>query len=243
MASPGWAPSRRIARPRRHSPTTVVLIRIWSRRVVSPPAAGGDTTRRDQILINTTVVGECRRGRAILRAGARAGDAIFVSGRLGEAELGLRLIRNDKRRASKGDARLRKHLYPQARLAIGAWLARQRLATAMMDLSDGLSSDLPRLCAASGVGARIESQRIPAPRLSGLDKERFDALELALDGGEDYELLFTVAPENISRIPRSIAGTSLTLIGRAVRESNVLLIKESREEIPLARKGWDPFRK
>jgi len=212
-------------------------------RHLNCPAAGGDTTGRDQILINTTVVGECRRGRTILRKGAKPGDAIFVSGRLGEAELGLRLIRRDKRRTNKGDARLRKHLYPEARLGIGAWLARQRLATAMMDLSDGLSSDLPRLCAASGVGVRIESQRIPALRLSGLDAKKFDALELALDGGDDYELLFTVAPENISRIPRSIAGTPLTLIGRVVRETKVLLISESREEIPLAKKGWDPFRK
>jgi thiamine-monophosphate kinase len=216
-------------------------LRAASRRLHCP-AAGGDTTSRDQILINMTVVGECRRGRVILRQGARPGDGIFVSGRLGEAELGLRLIQSDNRRANPGDRRLRKHLYPEPRLAIGAWLARQRLATAMMDLSDGLSSDLPRLGAASGVGVRIESERIPTPRLSGLDAKRFDRLELALDGGDDYELLFTVAPENISRIPRSIAGTSLTLIGRVVRETGVLLVTQSQREIPLAKKGWDPFR-
>jgi thiamine-monophosphate kinase len=210
-------------------------------RKLSCPAAGGDTTRRDQILINTTVVGECRRGRAILRSGAQAGDAIFVSGRLGEAELGLRLMRDRKGRSYKRDARPRKHLYPQPRLTIGTWLAQQRLATSMMDLSDGLSSDLPRLCAASGVGARVEAERIPSPRLSGLDAKKFTALELALHGGDDYELLFTVGSRNISRIPRRFAGTPLTLIGRVVLETNISLITESGKEIPLAKKGWDPF--
>jgi len=209
---------------------------------LSCPAAGGDTTRHDQILINTTVVGECRRGQAILRDGARPGDAIFVSGPLGEAELGLRLIRNHQRRLSRHDARLRKHLYPQPRLRVGTWLAQQRLATAMMDLSDGLSSDLPRLCAASGVGARIEARRIPIPRLSGPESKKYDAFQLALYGGDDYELLFTVAAENISRIPRRVAGSPLILIGRVVHETNILLIAESRQEIPLLRKGWDPFR-
>ena len=211
-------------------------------RQLKCPAAGGDTTRRDQILVHMTVVGECLRGRAILRDGAKAGDAIFVTGRLGQAELGLQLIRDRKGGAKKRDARLQKQLYPQPRLTIGSWLARERLATAMMDLSDGLSSDLERMCQASRVGARIEAGRIPCPRLSSLDAKKFNALELALNGGDDYELLFTVAPRNISLIPRSIAGTSLTLIGHIVPETNVLLITEGRREIPLAKKGWDPFR-
>ena len=207
------------------------------------PAAGGDTTRRDQVLINITVVGECRRARAVLRSGAKPGDAIFVSGRLGEAELGLRLIRGRKVRPDLRDSRLRKHLYPQPRLALGAWLAEQRLATSMMDLSDGLSSDLPRLCEASGVGARIEARRIPCAKLSNVDAKKQNALELALHGGDDYELLFTVAPKKIAQIPRRIAGTSLTLIGHVVRENSVLLMKEARTEIPITPQGWDPFQK
>jgi thiamine-monophosphate kinase len=206
------------------------------------PAAGGDTTRRDEVLINTTVIGECRRGRAVLRDGAKPGDAIFVSGRLGEAEYGLRLMKDRKPRINPRDPRLRKHLYPQPRLALGAWLAHHRLATAMMDISDGLSSDLPRLCQASGAGARIEAHRIPRPELRRLDAKKYHALELALHGGDDYELLFTVAPKNIHRIPRNLAGTHLTLIGEVLREKKIRLASEDGGETTLVRKGWDPFR-
>lgn len=206
-------------------------------------AAGGDTTQGDRVLLSMTVVGECRRGRAVFRSGAKPGDAIFVSGRLGEAELGLRLVRSRKVRTGARDLRLRKHLYPQPRLALGAWLSRQRLATSMMDLSDGLSSDLPRLCEASKVGARIEARRVPVVNPSNVDTRKYDAQELALHGGDDYELLFTVAREKISRIPHKFGGVPITLIGQISRKKSVLIKTNSLEEVPLAKKGWDPFRK
>jgi thiamine-monophosphate kinase len=206
------------------------------------PAAGGDTTRSDRVLINMTVVGEGRRGCAVERSGARPGDAIFVSGRLGEAQLGLRLVRAGKGPIDARDPRLRKHLYPEPRLELGAWLASKRLATAMIDLSDGLSSDLSRLCEASSVGARIVARRIPGPRPSGLDAQANDGLALALDGGDDYELLFTVSRQKISRIPRSIGRISLTPIGHVVGEKGIRIETGKRGEIPLAKKGWDPFR-
>jgi len=217
-------------------------LRAASRKLTCP-AAGGDTTRRDQVLINMTVVGECRRGRAILRSGAKPGDALFVSGHLGEAEYGLRRIQQDKGRLNSRDPHLRKHLHPQPRLAVGAWLVEHRLASAMLDLSDGLSTDLPRLCQASGVGARLEAQRIPCPRISEADAKKFDPLSLALHGGDDYELLFTVPLKNISQIPRRIAGIPVTLIGHITREKQILLVGESRNESLLPQKGWDPFKK
>src|SRR5262245_14181073 len=211
-------------------------------RKLECPAAGGDTTRHAKVLINVTVIGECRRGSAVLRNGAKPGDAVFVSGRLGEAEYGLRLIRSGRGRINARDARLRKHLYPQPRLAIGSWLAQQRLATAMMDLSDGLSADLPRLCEASGVGARIIARRIPGPRLSGLQARESDRLALVLDGGDDYELLFTVSRHRISQIPPRIGRISLTPIGQVVAARGILTDTGERQETPLARRGWDPFR-
>jgi thiamine-monophosphate kinase len=207
------------------------------------PMAGGDTTQREQVLINVTVIGECRRNRAILRSGARPGNAIFVTGRLGEAEYGLRLIRSGDKRLTMRDRRLRKHLYPEPRLEVGAFLARRRLATAMMDLSDGLSSDLPRLCAASRVGARIELERLPCVRIARRDSsKKFDALQIALDGGDDYELLFTVAKKNVAQIPRAIGRAPLTQIGEITSQKEVVLIDENGLAHPLKNKGWDPFR-
>lgn len=207
------------------------------------PIAGGDTTRRDEILINVTVIGECRRGRAILRSGAHAGDAIFVTGQLGKAEYGLRLIRARRKRVNPGDACLQKHLYPVPRLEVGAFLARQRLATAMMDLSDGLSSDLPRLCTASGVGARIEAEQVPRVRIAKRDLNRkFNATQLALHGGDDYELLFTVARKNVAQIPKAIGRVALTQIGEIISRKTISLTDESGATHRLENEGWDPFR-
>ena len=206
------------------------------------PAAGGDTTRNQQVLINVTVVGECRRGRALLRSGTRPGDSIFVTGRLGEAEYGLRLLRERKGRVNSRDIRLRKHLYPEPRTAIGAWLAERKLATAMMDLSDGLSSDLPRLCGASRVGARIEADRLPAVRLTGDEANRFDAAYLALHGGDDYELLFTVAAKNVAKVPPQLGGVRLTRIGEVTVARKVVLTSQDGHSRELETGGWDPFR-
>jgi len=206
------------------------------------PVAGGDTTEAAQILICITVIGEVRASRAVPRSAAQPGDRIFVSGTLGQAELGLRLLRRGKRMARASDPALKKHLYPEPRLALGKWLSDQKLATSMMDLSDGLSSDLPRLCAASGAGARIAAAAIPYPRLpSSAAKLRFDPLDLALNGGDDYELLFTVRPNNLSRIPRSHSGVPLTQIGEIVRGRELRVRYLDGQETSLVARGWDPF--
>jgi thiamine-monophosphate kinase len=206
--------------------------------------AGGDTTRRKDILINVTVVGEARTGEAVLRSGARPGDILFVSGRLGEAELGLRQIRRSKRLANRRDPLLRKHLYPEPRLALGRWLSERRLASAMMDLSDGLSADLPRLCTASGVGVKLEASKLPTVRVPSSGQMRyFDPLELALHGGDDYELLFTVSSRKQRLIPRSWRGIPLTAIGEITEEKGLLLLGKAGEEDHLPNMGWDPFRK
>lgn len=203
--------------------------------------AGGDTTRYTRINISVTVVGEVRAGRAVLRSGARPGDIIFVSGRLGEAELGWWLLREGK--APAAVPLVRKHLYPEPRLALGRWLAEKRMATAMMDISDGLSSDLPRLCAASGVGARIEEEKLPAVSVPEQIKgRRYDRMALALDGGDDYEMLFTVRRGAAARVPRSFKGLKLSAIGEVTRARKVVLMEQSGRATPLVPRGWDPFR-
>jgi thiamine-monophosphate kinase len=204
--------------------------------------AGGDTTRRNDILVNVAVVGEVWRGTAVLRSGAKPGDLLFASGRLGEAELGLRSIREGKR-ASRRDHTLRKHLYPEPRLALGRWLAETRLASAMMDLSDGLSTDLPRLCAASNVGARLTAANIPTIRLPQKKRSAArDPLSLALHGGDDYELLFTVPRRKRKRVPPNFHGLPITAIGEITSQQALLLITENGSEVPLPNRGWDPFR-
>jgi thiamine-monophosphate kinase len=198
--------------------------------------AGGDTTRHQNVLIHVTVLGELPHGRALLRSRARVGDALFVSGRLGEAQAGLHQLKKHNGMAGRSSAALQKHLYPAPRLRLGQWLAQQRLATAAMDLSDGLSTDLPRLCAASGVGARIELDRLPVGR--GIQPR--EARLLALHGGDDYELLFAVKKALVTQIPRSLAGVKLTRIGEITREKHIVVEQNGRAQ-RLEPGGWDPF--
>ena len=205
--------------------------------------AGGDTTRRNEVLINVTVVGEVRTGYALLRSGARAGDILYVSGGLGEAELGLQILKRSKGPGNRTNPLTRKHLYPEPRVAVGQWLADARIASSLMDLSDGLSSDLPRLCAASGVGAQVQMARIPRVRipkhalLDGIDSTR-----LALDGGDDYELLFTVPRHRLQVVPVSFQGVPLTSIGSITKKRKLVLVEDGGRQRQLVPGGWDPFR-
>jgi thiamine-monophosphate kinase len=205
--------------------------------------AGGDTTKQKDIHISVTVIGEVRAGQSVLRSGARPGDLFYVSGRLGEAELGLRMLRRRSRPNRSRDPFLRKHLYPEPRLALGRWLAENKLATAMMDLSDGLSSDLPRVCSASRAGALVEVENLPLAIIrSARDWKKIDLQQLALHGGEDYELLFTVPRMKAGRIPQSFHGLRLTRIGEITRTRSVRLLDKSGRERVLSPAGWDPFR-
>lgn len=205
--------------------------------------AGGDTTRNRKILISVTAIGDVPAGGAVLRSGAEPGDLIFVSGRLGEAELGLRTLRRG-RAVVRGNSNrwIKKHLYPEPRLALGRWLAEKRLATAMMDLSDGLSTDLTRLCGASRVGARIAIDKIPKAELPNKKgRIKFDATELALQGGDDYELLFTVHPRQAGQVPSAFQGLPLSCVGEVTRKPVVVLVGAEGREQKFVPGGWDPF--
>jgi thiamine-monophosphate kinase len=205
--------------------------------------AGGDTTRNREILISVTAIGDVPTGGAVLRSGGEPGDLIFVSGRLGEAELGLRTLRRGRPVVRGNSSRwIKKHLYPEPRLALGRWLAGKRLATAMMDLSDGLSTDLTRLCSASRVGARIAIDKIPKAELPNKrGRIKFDATELALHGGDDYELLFTVHPRQAGQVPSAFQGLPLSCIGEVTRKPVVVLVGAKGREQKFVPRGWDPF--
>ncbi|HEV2387587.1 MAG TPA: thiamine-phosphate kinase [Candidatus Acidoferrales bacterium] len=204
---------------------------------------GGDTTRMPQVLIAVTVIGRNRRGGAVRRSGARPGDRIFVSGRLGAAAAGLAV----KRQRLEGNPRyrpfVRHHLYPAIPLELGIWLAERRLASAMIDLSDGLSSDLARLARASGVGARIFLDRVPAVSLPpALARRGLNREKLALDGGEDYGLLFTARRAQAAKVPREFRGILITCIGEVTATRSIDLIDPGGRRRPLRPAGWDPFR-
>lgn len=212
--------------------------------------AGGDTTANDRVAISITVLGEVARGKAVQRAGAQAGDIIYVSGRLGRAELGLRILKAGMGGGRRNVALIRPHFYPEIRVALGRWLAARGVASAMMDISDGLSTDLARLARASGVGARIWMDKVPCVSIPEGLPERFgrgrrapSPLELALHGGDDYELLFTV-PRNKARLLKGAPDDGkLMAIGEITRRRRVVVIGGDGREQILRPRGWDSFRR
>jgi len=215
---------------------------------------GGDISRTpEKIVIDSTVIGECASTRAVTRSGAKPGDHIFVTGSLGGSAAGLRLIeqgaRLGKRRPRNVDADslhqlLLRHLQPEPRVGWGLVLGQEDLATAMIDISDGLSSDLHHLCEESHVGASIESQRIPTnPLVIELCGRRaLDPLLLALHGGEDFELLFTVSPGNVAQLPKKVDGVEVTYLGVIKEASDGVRIAEGSREWDLEPGGWQHFK-
>jgi len=200
---------------------------------------GGDTAVvRGASTIDVVVAGEVPRGRALRRSGARPGDQVYVSGRLGLAALGLRLLPSPARHRKPAEmAAIRAQLFPQPQCALGRFLSEQGLATALIDLSDGLSIDLMRLCEASGVGACLFPGRIPSPSLP----DAAASLELALHGGEDYQLLFTVSPTKRSRLPRRFGRIPLRCVGEIRASRGIQLITPDGKTRALELRGYDHF--
>ncbi|MBM3305271.1 MAG: thiamine-phosphate kinase [Candidatus Aminicenantes bacterium] len=202
---------------------------------------GGDLSRADKIFISVTVTGEARH--PVTRSGARPGDRIYVSGTLGDAAMGLRLLegRASRGRAGGAAALLKAFLDPAPRLILGARLARRKLASAMIDVSDGLSVDLAHICEESGVGAEVDLDRVPlSPALKRLSP---DPLAAALDGGEDFELLFTVRPANAAAVRRLAGKHGLTEIGRVTSGRELIGIGPGGKRRPLRARGFDHFKR
>ncbi len=193
--------------------------------------AGGDTAQAPTgILADIVLVGSVPRGKAVLRSGARPGEGIYVTGELGGSAAALTRLREGKVRV----ADYYRHFHPTARIAVGQRL--RRLASAMIDISDGLSTDLEHICEESGVGAQIETAIIPRARVGRPEKQV--SLDLALHGGEDYELLFTSAKE----IPAKVAGVRVTRIGRITRGHAMELIEGDGHRRRLVARGWEHFK-
>src|ERR1700678_4163058 len=200
--------------------------------------AGGDTAESPNgILADIVLLGSAPKGKAVLRSGARPGDSIYVSGELGGSAAAVRKMRKNKRKLNP--AEYPPHFFPEPRIALGQVLRKKGLASAMIDTSDGLSTDLAHICEESGVGAELQTEAIP--RATVAKPLRDVDLDLALHGGEDYELLFT-APRN-KRIASQIAGVPITWIGRITRNRKILLTNRSGATHDLEPRGWEHFRK
>ena len=243
--------------------------------------SGGDVSEtKEGIVIDSIVLGEVKSGAAVKRSGARPGDQIYVTGNLGGAAAGLKLIENGARVSQRSEVSglksvqgvgteplaiasgsaqpdqltspsdedsiqslLLRQLRPSPRVGWGIVLGEEGLATAMIDISDGLSSDLNHLCRESDAGALIESSSIPldddVKRLCG--RRALDALALALHGGEDFELLFTVPPENVSRLPKRVDGVVISHIGEITADASVINISEKNRIWKLEPQGFEHF--
>jgi thiamine-monophosphate kinase len=212
---------------------------------------GGDTNRADRIVVSVTVVGEVSPGRAVGRSGAQPGDIIVVTGSLGAAAGGLALSRARPAKVAEALSRpwgrplLDALVRPVARVGEGQTLA-QAGVTAMMDLSDGLAKDLSRLCLESGVGARIERAKVPVSPalLDGADVLGVDAPELAVSGGEDYELLATIDLTDVERAREELDerfGVTLTEVGVITEGSELVAVDAGGRTGALEPRGWDHF--
>ena len=201
---------------------------------------GGDMSGAARIMISVTVTGEARR--FVPRSGARAGDRLFVSGTLGDAAMGMRLLERRAKRGNPTYARrlVRTFLDPSPRLELGSLLARLGLASAMIDVSDGLAVDLAHLCEESGVGAELNLAAIPIS--SELRRTSGRPLDLALHGGEDFELLFAVRPRNLSRLRRLAKRFKLTEIGRFAPGWKIWAVGMDGIRRPLAIRGYEHFK-
>jgi thiamine-monophosphate kinase len=211
---------------------------------------GGNLARTEDVLVvDITLMGENDLSRVMTRGGARVGDRVFVTGRLGASGAGFQAL---KVFGKNVPARYRHlvacHLVPTPRVTLGRRISRAGVATAMIDLSDGLAGDLFHICTRSRVGAEIYPDRLPLPERIGEIAARSgkSVIDLALHSGEDYELLFTAPPGVPARTIRSLSrdsGISITEIGKIVgRKGGYCLVDSQGIRTPLTPAGWDHFR-
>jgi len=220
-------------------------------RAFSAKVVGGNlASTAGGLVLDITLLGEVAPNQILTRSGARPGDRICVTGSLGASAAGLRAIERFGEAAETFFPELvRAHRLPSPRVLEGQEIARSGIATAMIDVSDGLAADLLHLCDASRVGAVVHMERVPVCRelLPAAERLGESPEILALSGGEDYELLFTAraGPETDETL-RQIAdacGVALTIIGETVpKEEGTWIVHPDGRRTPLTAQGWNHFR-
>jgi thiamine-monophosphate kinase len=204
-------------------------------RKFSVSLAGGDTAESpDGVLADIVVLGSVTAGKAILRSGARPGDQIYVTGALGASAAALDLLLKGRKLRPRS---FPAHFFPEPRINVGKILRKNRIATAMIDISDGLSTDLIHICEESHAGAVLWENAIP---LAPLSRRKVD-LDFALHRGEAYELLFTARPK--TRVPAQIAGVHITRIGEITSGRGIKLVDTDGAISALQARGWQHFQK
>lgn len=197
--------------------------------------AGGDTAESPgEVLADIIVVGAAPAGKALLRSGARPGDRIYVTGELGGSSAALDKLRRGTTKLKENE--YPRHFYPVPRVSVGQYLREHRLASSMIDVSDGLSTDLAHICEESGVGAEIHAEDLPLAKI-GKPPTTVE-MKFALHGGEDYELLFTANPK--TSVPDHISGVTVTQIGRITRGRQMFVLDGSKKT-KLIPAGWEHF--
>ncbi len=209
---------------------------------------GGDTVGSEKFVVNIALIGEVEKGRALKRSGAKAGEALFVTGTVGDSAAGLAALQGSALKDHEAASLLiKKHLTPVPRFTVGRYLSTKKLGTSAIDLSDGLSSEIHHLCEESGTGAEIHEEALPlSPSLLKFCEEnKLHPLDFALNGGEDYELLFTVPLTKISEAIQKLPGETgvpVKSIGRMVpKAKGVTFITRKGERLPLPSKGFNHF--
>ena len=207
---------------------------------------GGDVTASPgPLVLGVTAIGSAKRRRVLGRGGARPNDIVYVSGAVGAAAAGLSSLREDARDAgARAEECRRRHRRPEARVALGVALGRNRAARACIDLSDGLSDAVQRIAAASGVGVQLDAEALPIhpEARAWFAAAGLDPVAAALAGGEDFELAFTSPPAfrgRLRHVRRQIGDLPLTPIGVVTRAREVCLRRDGRDE-PLPR-GYQHF--
>jgi thiamine-monophosphate kinase len=200
---------------------------------------GGDTTR-GPLTVSVQIMGHVPHGTALRRNGAQVGDVLAVSGTLGDAAAGLSLLKARQMRGREPDELIRRFDFPEPRVALG--LRARGLATAAMDLSDGLIGDLPKLAQASSLAAHVNVERLPLSSAMSATMAADDALNLALAGGDDYELLFAVPPGRFAALAAAAAGLNLmlTAIGELRAGTGVTWSRNGKDFVPSV-SGYDHF--